>query len=90
MNKIITLDVLQNNKDFIVRQVLAGKRAKTRLANLGIFPGIKLKKLRSAPLFGPIQVKVKGSNLVLGRGLAKKILGEEINSSLIIENELKT
>jgi ferrous iron transport protein A len=75
---MVTLDLLKNNKEFIVRQVLAGWRAKTRLANLGIVPGTKIKKLRSAPLFGPIQVKVKGSDLVIGRGLARKIQGEEI------------
>jgi len=75
---MITLDLLQNNKEIIVRRVHAGWRAKTRLANLGIVPGTKLKKIRSAPLFGPIQVKVKGSDLVIGRGLARKILGEQV------------
>lgn len=79
MNKMITLDLLQNNREFIVRRVHAGWRAKTRLANLGIVPGTKIKKLRSAPLFGPVQVKVKGSDLVIGRGLARKILGELVS-----------
>lgn len=81
MGKMISLDLIQNNKEFIVRQVLAGRGAKTRLANLGLVPGTELTKIRSAPLFGPIQLKVKGSNLVIGRGLAKKIFGEITNST---------
>ena len=76
---MVSLDVIENNKEFIVRRVYAGWRAKTRLANLGIIPGTKIIKTRSAPLFGPVEVKVKGSNLVIGRGLARKIIGELVN-----------
>lgn len=47
--------------------------AKMRLANLGIIPGVKITKKQSAPLKGPIEIIVKGSSLVIGRGLASKI-----------------
>ncbi len=52
----------------------AGIKAKMRLANLGIVPGVKIKKKKSAPLKGPIEILVKGSSLVIGRGLAAKII----------------
>jgi len=45
-----------------------------RLANLGIVPGVKIKKKKSAPLRGPIEIIVKGSSLVIGRGIASKII----------------
>ncbi|MFX0028692.1 MAG: FeoA domain-containing protein, partial [Candidatus Hermodarchaeota archaeon] len=35
--------------------------AKRRLANLGVIPGIKILKKKSAPLKGPIEIIVKGS-----------------------------
>jgi len=54
--------------------VNAGYRAKMRLANLGIVPGVKIKKKKSAPLRGPIEIIVKGSSLVIGRGIASKII----------------
>jgi len=54
--------------------VNAGYRAKMRLANLGIVPGVKIKKKKSAPLRGPIEIIVKGSSLVIGRGIALKII----------------
>ncbi|MFX1425709.1 MAG: ferrous iron transport protein A [Promethearchaeota archaeon] len=48
--------------------------AKRRLANLGVIPGIKILKKKSAPLKGPIEIIVKGSSIVIGRGLASKIM----------------
>ncbi|MFX1569175.1 MAG: ferrous iron transport protein A [Promethearchaeota archaeon] len=61
-------------KVVVVVNVNAGSKAKRRLANLGIVPGTKIIKQKSAPLRGPIEVIVKGSSLVIGRGLAEKII----------------
>ncbi|MFX1345600.1 MAG: ferrous iron transport protein A [Promethearchaeota archaeon] len=58
----------------IVVSVNAGYKAKRRLANLGIIPGAKILKKKSAPLKGPLEIIVKGSSLVIGRGLAQKIM----------------
>jgi len=57
-----------------ILSVEAGYKAKRRLANLGIVPGVRILKKKSAPLKGPIEIIVKGSSLVIGRGLASKIM----------------
>ncbi|MHA1149114.1 MAG: FeoA family protein [Promethearchaeota archaeon] len=57
-----------------VLKVNAGVRAKQRLANLGVIPGVKIIKKKSAPWKGPVEIRVKGSDLVIGRGLASKIM----------------
>ncbi len=57
-----------------VLSVKTGIKAKRRLANLGIVPGVKILKKRSAPLKGPLEIIVKGTSLVIGRGLAAKIM----------------
>ena len=59
-----------------VLSVKAGINAKRRLANLGIVPGVKILKKKSAPLKGPLEIIVKGTSLVIGRGLASKIMVE--------------
>ncbi|MHA1723320.1 MAG: FeoA family protein [Promethearchaeota archaeon] len=64
----------ENDTELTVVQVNAGRKAKQRLANLGIVPGVKIIKKRAAPFRGPIEIEVKGSCLVLGRGIASKIL----------------
>ena len=60
-------------EELTVISVQAGHRAKRRLANLGIIPGIVIIKKREAPFRGPLEILVKGTNLVIGRGLASKI-----------------
>ncbi|NVM35020.1 MAG: ferrous iron transport protein A [Candidatus Lokiarchaeota archaeon] len=57
-----------------VLRVNAGYHAKRRLANLGIIPGVQIIKRKAAPFRGPIEVIVKGSLLVIGRGLAARII----------------
>jgi Fe2+ transport system protein FeoA len=60
----------------MVKSVNAGFHAKRRLAQLGIVPGVKIVKNKAAPFRGPVEVKVRGTSLVLGRGLAAKIIVE--------------
>ena len=57
-----------------VVSVNAGFGARRRLYNLGIYPGSNIRKRKDAPFRGPLQVIVKGTNIVLGRGLASKII----------------
>ena len=62
------------NDSAIISGVRAGKDANKRLSELGLTPGTKIKKLSSAPFHGPIQLEVRNTRLVIGRGLASKIL----------------
>jgi DtxR family Mn-dependent transcriptional regulator len=66
----------EKNAELKVIRVNAGHRAKVRLANLGIVPGSTIKKKRSAPFRGPLQLTVKGSSIAIGRGLAEKVIVE--------------
>jgi Fe2+ transport system protein FeoA len=63
-----------NGAELEVVAVNAGRGAKQRLANLGIVPGVKIVKERSAVFRGPVEISVKGSKIVLGRGLAAKVI----------------
>ncbi|MBN1801905.1 MAG: ferrous iron transport protein A [Candidatus Lokiarchaeota archaeon] len=73
-NLIQCLSSCDMGSELIVIRVEAGQMAKNRLANLGIVPGAKIIKKKSAPFNGPVEIDVKGSSLVLGRGLAAKII----------------
>ena len=66
----------EKGEETIVLRVNAGYKAKTRLAHLGLVPGVKITKTKNAPFKGPIEIIVKGSSLVIGRGLASKITVE--------------
>ncbi len=36
-------------------------------------PGTKVTLIQSAPFHGPLELKVRGSKLALGRGMAKRV-----------------
>jgi len=49
-----------------------------RLQEMGILKGEEILVERNTG-FGPIAVKVKGTSLAIGRGIASKIVVEEVN-----------
>ena len=73
MNEIYLIDLKEGEKA-IITSIVGGWQATKRLADLGLTPETKIKLLRKAFWGGPIEVEVRGSRLVLGRGLASKIL----------------
>jgi ferrous iron transport protein A len=62
-----------------VIKIEAGQEAKTRLNHLGITPDVILKLECSAPFHGPVCLKVRGTQLCVGRGLAEKVMVEKVS-----------
>jgi len=69
---------LEDGQAGIIVSIAGGKRASKRLADLGLNPGAGIKVVGRILFSGPVQIEVCGSKLVLGRGLASKILVELI------------
>lgn len=44
-----------------------------RLASMGLVPGVEIEVLRNS-LHGPFLIAVKGSRIMIGRGMAQKII----------------
>ena len=74
MTNEISLNKLREGKVAEIISVIGGRMVTKRLVDLGLIPGTKIKVLRKAPLWGPVEIEARGSRLVLGRGLASKIL----------------
>ena len=72
--KYSSLVRLRTNEKAEIVSIAGGQMATKRLADLGLIPGTIIKVLRRAPFWGPVEIEVRGSRLVLGRGLASKIL----------------
>lgn len=45
-----------------------------RLEDMGLTPGTRITMVKSAPFHGPIELRVRGSRLAIGRGMAERIL----------------
>lgn len=44
-----------------------------RLSDLGLTPGTNVTVVKSAPFNGPLEIRVRGSRLAIGRGMASRI-----------------
>jgi ferrous iron transport protein A len=73
---IISLAEFEDGQSGTIVSLNGGRNLTKRLADLGIRPGTMIIVLRQSLFSGPVQVEVSGSKLVLGRGLATKILVE--------------
>jgi Fe2+ transport system protein FeoA len=53
--------------------ITGGRMVVKRLADLGLTPGTEIKLIRKIRPHGPVELQVRGSKIVLGRGIASKI-----------------
>ena len=75
-NKKMSLTELEDNQTGIIVTILGGEKAAKRLADLGLTPGTEITVTSRTLFSGPVRIDVFGSKLVLGRGLASKIMVE--------------
>ena len=71
--KAISLIELPLGKIAIIFQIKSGHAACKRLNELGLIPGVRV-ELVNRITSGPVMIRVKGSKLALGRGLAQKVM----------------
>ncbi len=67
------LSMIPNGKKVSLAGVRAGRGLVQRLAEMGFVPGVEIEVVNNGTP-GPIVVIVKGSRLVLGRGMAQKMM----------------
>ena len=67
------LTIIQVGRTVKIVSVEAGGRLQGRLAAMGLVPGEEIEVLRNTP-HGPFLIGVKGSRIMLGRGMAQKIM----------------
>ena len=68
------LTIVYPGQEVTFVEVNGGRGIRTRLAGMGLTPGVKLSILRTGP--GPIMVAVRDTRLALGHGMAHKIIVE--------------
>ena len=56
----MTLDQLKPGEQGRIRRLRATDRLGQRLIDMGVFPGLRLKVVRNAPLQDPMEVEVEG------------------------------
>ena len=70
----LTLIKLKEGETAEIVDVRGRRIAVKKLTDLGLTRGTKIKVLTKSLFGGPVMVEIRGSRLVLGRGLASNIL----------------
>jgi len=67
---------IENGRWVKVLDFQDGQGIEAQLVQMGFLPGNKIRVIRSAPFKGPLLIEAEGREIVLGRGVARKILVE--------------
>lgn len=78
-NQLIDLVSLEEGLLAEVKKIIGGFKLQARLESLGIYEGVKIKKISKSLLKGPVIIEVKGCKVAIGYGMAKRMLVKKIN-----------
>lgn len=76
---LVDLVSLEEGASAEVIKILGGLKMRFRLESLGIYEGVKIKKISKVLFRGPVIIEVKNYKIAIGYGMAKKILVKKIN-----------
>jgi Fe2+ transport system protein FeoA len=75
--KIITLSQAKKGKQYMISEIKGGRSINSHLHAIGIIPDEIIAVINKSA-GGPMTISVKGIRIALGRGMAQKILINEI------------
>lgn len=67
------LTIVQAGRRVRLVTVEAGRGLQNRLVAMGLVPGVEIEVLRNS-MHGPFIIAVKGGRIIIGRGIAQKII----------------
>ncbi len=67
MQKDTTLDVAAEQQELKVTEIHGSQAQRTRMLQMGLTPGTHVRILRRAPMSDPVEIKVRGTRMVLRR-----------------------
>ena len=70
---VLSLIDMKKGESCRVFSIEGGRSSVRRLEDMGLTPGTKITVKRSAPFSGPVEICVRDSCLVIGRGMASRI-----------------
>ncbi len=73
----MTLFDLQDGQLAVIHSFTGDMELQSRLVEMGILPGIKIRRIKTAPMKGPIELKVRDYHVSLRQSDAKHIVIEE-------------
>ncbi|NMC27273.1 MAG: ferrous iron transport protein A [Syntrophomonadaceae bacterium] len=76
--KELTLNQIEPGQKVKIVGITGGWGGHGRLAGLGFRPGLIVEMVAVHPFRGPVVVRVDNTQIAIGRGLARKVIVEEM------------
>ena len=73
MQKDTTLDVAAEQQELKVTEIHGSQAQRTQMLQMGLTPGTHVRILRRAPMSDPVEIKVRGTRMVLRRDECQNI-----------------
>ena len=73
MGNDITLDVAAEQQEMKITGVTGSQAQKTRMLQMGFTPGTRVRIVRRAPMSDPLEVKIRGTRMLLRRDECQNI-----------------
>jgi len=73
MTNEITLDIAAEQQEMRITGVGGTRAQKTRMLQMGFTPGTRVRIVRRAPLADPVEIKVRGTCMLLRRDECRNI-----------------
>ncbi len=77
-NEIIPLTSMKEGDAGKVKFLRGGRGLVRRLSDMGLTRDTRISIKKTAPFSGPIEIYVRGTNLALGRGVARRVFVEKV------------
>ena len=78
MQKSSSLAQLPLKKKAIIKDILGGRHFHKKMCVMGIRKGQTIEVVSKQPLMGPLTIKFGSCKMTIGRGMAHRIIVEEI------------
>lgn len=75
--RLIPLSMISQGTKVRLAKINAGRQLEVYLANMGLTPGVELEVVVNS-INGPFVVAVRDTRIMLGKGMAHRILVEEL------------
>ncbi|NOR05955.1 MAG: iron transporter FeoA [Deltaproteobacteria bacterium] len=73
----MTLDNLRPGSECLVKRLHAQDKLSQRLIDMGVYPGLRMKVIRNAPLEDPMELELDGYSLSIRHAEAKFVEVED-------------
>jgi ferrous iron transport protein A len=74
----MTLDEMKPGSECLVKKLIAKDKLGQRLVDMGVYPGLRLKVIRNAPLEDPMELELEGYYVSLRHEEAKFVEVEKL------------